>query len=251
MGIMVSEGGCAWIGSENTIAYNHSGGVVVLDSGSARITHNAIFANGGLGINLVGGLEDESGWTANDPWDSDIGPNGLLNYPELGSAVGGEALIITGSLKGERNASRTLELFASASGEGAGEGKMWVGSKDVDTDTTGVGGFSVKFDVKLPAGYQITATASGKAPELATSEFSNPVTVTGVTGTSGTEPLPQETTLMQNYPNPFNPTTTVRYSVGGVVAPSGAFSSGLRGARCRPRASRSVRPPGQGGCGTR
>jgi hypothetical protein len=35
--------------------------------------------------------------------------------------------------------------------------------------------------------------------------------------------------LQQNYPNPFNPTTTVRYFVGGVVAPSGAFSSGVEG----------------------
>jgi hypothetical protein len=35
--------------------------------------------------------------------------------------------------------------------------------------------------------------------------------------------------LLQNYPNPFNPTTTVRYFVGGVVAPSGALSSGVEG----------------------
>jgi hypothetical protein len=35
--------------------------------------------------------------------------------------------------------------------------------------------------------------------------------------------------LDQNYPNPFNPTTTVRYFVGGVVAPSEASSSGVEG----------------------
>jgi hypothetical protein len=43
------------------------------------------------------------------------------------------------------------------------------------------------------------------------------------------EDLPKEFALPQNYPNPFNPTTTVRYFVGGVVAPSGAFSSGVEG----------------------
>jgi hypothetical protein len=41
--------------------------------------------------------------------------------------------------------------------------------------------------------------------------------------------VPAGFALEQNYPNPFNPTTTVRYFVGGVVAPSGAFSSGAEG----------------------
>jgi hypothetical protein len=33
---------------------------------------------------------------------------------------------------------------------------------------------------------------------------------------------PEYFTFEQNYPNPFNPTTKLRYSVGGVVAPSGS-----------------------------
>ena len=40
---------------------------------------------------------------------------------------------------------------------------------------------------------------------------------------------PQGFELMQNYPNPFNPTTTIQFVVGGVVAPSGAFRSGVEG----------------------
>ncbi len=35
--------------------------------------------------------------------------------------------------------------------------------------------------------------------------------------------------LEQNYPNPFNPTTTIRFNIGGVVALSGASSSGVEG----------------------
>jgi uncharacterized protein (DUF362 family) len=42
-------------------------------------------------------------------------------------------------------------------------------------------------------------------------------------------PVPSAFRLDQNYPNPFNPTTKLRYVVGGVVAPSGASSSGVEG----------------------
>ena len=41
--------------------------------------------------------------------------------------------------------------------------------------------------------------------------------------------LPLRTQLMQNYPNPFNPTTTIRITIAGVVAPSGASLSGVEG----------------------
>ncbi len=37
---------------------------------------------------------------------------------------------------------------------------------------------------------------------------------------------PTQYLLEQNYPNPFNPTTTIQYSIGGVVALSGAHFSG-------------------------
>ncbi len=41
-------------------------------------------------------------------------------------------------------------------------------------------------------------------------------------GMTGSKPLqPDRVTLEQNYPNPFNPTTTLRYTIPGVVAPSG------------------------------
>ncbi len=38
--------------------------------------------------------------------------------------------------------------------------------------------------------------------------------------------LPRAFALFQNYPNPFNPTTTIGYTIGGVVTQSGASSSG-------------------------
>jgi hypothetical protein len=41
--------------------------------------------------------------------------------------------------------------------------------------------------------------------------------------------IPAQYRLEQNYPNPFNPTTRIRFSVGRVVAPSGASSGGVEG----------------------
>ena len=41
--------------------------------------------------------------------------------------------------------------------------------------------------------------------------------------------LPERFALEQNYPNPFNPTTRIRYTVGRVVVPSGAFLGGVEG----------------------
>jgi hypothetical protein len=41
--------------------------------------------------------------------------------------------------------------------------------------------------------------------------------------------VPTACTLQQNWPNPFNPTTTIRFTIAGVVAPSGAILSGAEG----------------------
>jgi hypothetical protein len=41
--------------------------------------------------------------------------------------------------------------------------------------------------------------------------------------------VPAARVLEQNYPNPFNPATTIRFTVGGVAALSGAFPSGVEG----------------------
>ena len=48
-----------------------------------RITGNQIYANGQLGIDLVGGTENAAGITANDTDDPDTGANNRQNFPVL------------------------------------------------------------------------------------------------------------------------------------------------------------------------
>jgi CSLREA domain-containing protein len=68
--------------ARNIIAFNEDGGVAVNPASAGNtIFGNSIFANGNLGINLGGGIEDANGVTVNDFPDSDVGANDLQNYP--------------------------------------------------------------------------------------------------------------------------------------------------------------------------
>ena len=164
-----SIGGTA-SGQGNIIAYNGGSGVSVQNSAtmSNRITHNSIFSNTGLGIDL-----GPAGVTPNDTLDADSGPNQLQNFPGLTSAASG-TFRINGRLNSTPSQTFTIEFFASPAGScdpsHFGEGKTYLGSQNVVTNAAGNANFSFRSPVGIRAGQSITATATDSAGN--TSEFS-------------------------------------------------------------------------------
>ena len=156
-------------GDANTIAFNGDDGVRVIDVESTGngILRNAIFSNGGLGINL-----DEDGATANDTDDGDTGPNNLQNKPNLTSATnGGGKTTVKGSLNSVPNRTFRIRFYSNPSGN---EGKKYIGARKVATDDDGdTGTFTFKPENKVGANQNITATAT-RLLAGDTSEFSGP-----------------------------------------------------------------------------
>lgn len=162
-------------GAGNLIAHNTLDGVSVT-TGSApalrnRISGNSIRDNGGLGIDL-----GDDGVTANDADDADDGPNGLQNFPVITLAESGSGGL-TGTLQAGASQTVRVEFFASATADasGHGEGAVFLGHADLDTDVDGSADFVLFSTVPLAEGAFITATATDE--NGSTSEFSAAVTV--------------------------------------------------------------------------
>lgn len=162
-------------GSANLIRGNTRDGVGVFDAATiVAIEGNSIFGNGGEGIDLGG-----NGVTANDAGDGDTGPNGLQNFPVLTSAVLGTGTTIAGTLNTTANAAVRIHYYASPSGD---EGQFFIGSQSGTANASGNLTINTTLAARVPAGYVITATATG--PGNNTSEFSAPRAVTTTDGDS-------------------------------------------------------------------
>ena len=153
-------------GAPNIIAHNVSAGVAIAGGTGTAILSNSIFSNGGLGIDL--GVD---GVTANDAGDGDDGPNDLVNFPVLASAILGSAHV-AGGLSAAASTTYTLEFFASGAcdASGYGQGERFLGSIMVTTDGSGAAGFSVPLAGPASPGDAVTATATDDRNN--TSEFS-------------------------------------------------------------------------------
>jgi titin len=141
-------------GAANTIAFNQADGVFVESGTGNGIRQNSIFRNGGLGIRLGSGANN------NQP------------APTLTSAMynpGTQVLTVHGTMTGSPGSQVTLEFFANPAGDP--EGKVFLGSLVV---TIGPGGkVSFTFTVHTTAvspGMLLTATATDATDD--TSQFS-------------------------------------------------------------------------------
>ena len=174
----------------NVIADNGSAGVAIrnLSSGGSgasdwmsvgnTIRFNSIYANTGLGIDL-----ENDGVTPNDPLDGDTGGNNLQNYPVLVTASStGSSVTVAGTLNSLPSTNFTLDFYASDTVDpsGNGEGKQYIGSIGVITDSNGNAIFSSTFNVAIGANKYISSTATNEstAPYGDTSEFSQSVEAT-------------------------------------------------------------------------
>jgi hypothetical protein len=162
----------------NTIAFTELDGVRVGNPvQGVDISGNSIHSNTLLGIDLLppnGGGGSPSGVTPNDPGDSDNGANGLQNFPILaGAGFDGATAAISGTLGSRPNRAYRVELFASpeADPSGHGEGRVYLGSAVVTTDSAGEAPFAVDLDAsEIEDGWIATATATDTAT-AETSEF--------------------------------------------------------------------------------
>ena len=160
----------------NTIAFNGDDGLLIagLSTGN-EVSRNSIFSNAGLGIDLIGGVENTAGVTANDPLDADPGANNLQNKPVLSSAktVSGKATI-QGKLDSVSNETYTIRFYSNP--KDTNEGKKFVGEKSVTTSADGLRSFTFSPATSVAAGQAITATATRNSTHD-TSEFSAARTV--------------------------------------------------------------------------
>jgi hypothetical protein len=175
--LQVAVGGMA-DGAGNTIAYNGASGVSV-EASSVTILRNSIFNNGttdpggqfGLGIDIGGG----PGVTPNDTGDVDTGPNGYQNFPVLTKvSLGTGDADILGTLDSLASTTYRVEFFGNDAIDPSnyGEGKTFLGSTDVTTDSSGHADFNVSVPA-LPGVLHVTSTATD--PSGNTSEFSTSI----------------------------------------------------------------------------
>ena len=137
------------------------------DATGNRILSNSIFSNGAIGIDL-----NADGPTANDPGDTDTGPNNLQNKPALSSAK--KSATGTTTVRGTLNSTpvKTFNVQFFSNPSGTDEGKTLLGSMSVTTNGTGNVSFTFSTQKAIKLGQNITATATG--PGGNTSEFSAP-----------------------------------------------------------------------------
>ncbi|NQX01998.1 right-handed parallel beta-helix repeat-containing protein [bacterium] len=180
-----------------------------LIGGATQGAANIISGNGGLGIVSYNANPEVDGPTVgntiqrNSIFDNDwqgialnAGSNHSQPEPVISSAVLGIGTTIAGTLAGTPNTPYTVEFFASPGS------RSFVGEFPVTTNGGGSASINVTLPAVVPAGREITATATSQSTGD-TSQFSIPVAVTAADGDSDGLPNSYETATPGL--NPSNP----------------------------------------------
>jgi len=204
----------------NTIAYNTEDGIAfatTYDAVQNTVRGNILFENGELGLDL-----EDDGLSPNDASDVDIGPNKLLNFPDVSRAfyrAGSDELAVEYSISSH-------ELFVSypltvdvylADDATSGEGKTYIGT-DIYTasnvaDTFSVDAGSITWATE---DYVVLTTtdADGNTSEFSPAAGPLDDGIGSVAWSSSRESIQVdqgESTSVSVHPNPFNPATTVTF----------------------------------------
>jgi hypothetical protein len=161
-------------GEANVIAFHTFTGIGV-EPNSPRNTFsaNSLFSNA-FGIDLDFVLNNPgSRVSPNDPGDSDTGPNLLQNFPVLEAVhSAGGVTTIRGSINTTPASPIHIEFFSNAScnTSGNGEGRTYLGSVDVVTNSSGNAIFEPNLSITVAPEEVVTATATDEFGD--TSEFS-------------------------------------------------------------------------------
>ncbi|MEM8499380.1 MAG: LamG-like jellyroll fold domain-containing protein [Pseudomonadota bacterium] len=166
-GILIEDGANNLIGGtagndNNYVLFNDGDGIAVSGPTATgnSLLGNVVYANAGLGIDLLG----IDGVEANDNSDADSGANDLQNYPILidASIVGPTSITIDGNINSSSSTDFRIEFYANtaANGSGFGEGERYLGFTTVSTNTSGNATFTAALAASVSNGEFITATAS-------------------------------------------------------------------------------------------
>lgn len=162
----------------NLIAFNREAAIADAADAATVIRANSIFANGPPTSESTNAYSYNPG--------IDVGPHGRTvnsspgsqantahagrNFPTSSLLQRKEQTKVVGTLTSQSNTSYTLDFYTNSttSLQDVRQGKVYVGSKVVQTDDQGFAAFDVTFDVATTEDQSVTATATG--PD-GTSEF--------------------------------------------------------------------------------
>lgn len=178
----------------NTIAHNSGNGVYIMfeNDDNHLISHNAIYENNGLGIDLF-----PPGVNVNDAGDVDVGANQGMNFPEITYMYygwGSGQTNIQGNLDSPNPELCEIQIFAAEPHE-SGHGQATEYLVSVTPDAAGNWDVILPIDMSSPEGF-ITALAIDENNN--TSEFS----ITRSSSTIAETPKFDNTTEFSVYPNP-------------------------------------------------